>query len=127
MSNAEEFASAKDRESKIKIVQRIAKPYPNREAREFFEGAYSGANIRKPNPDGCDNKDCRKGYSGRVGIYEVLEFEKSVKRFINDASKPLVDMEDFLSDRGFVSMRMYGLVLVIMGTISYDDFDASVE
>lgn len=83
--------------------------------------------MRTANPSGCDHKDCRNGYVGRVGIYEVLEFDKSVRRFINDPTKPLVEMEDFLTDKGFVSMRMYGYVLILLGLVSHEDFDAAIE
>lgn len=36
-------------------------------------------------------------------------------------------MEDFLTDKGFVSMRMYGYVLILLGLVSHEDFDSAIE
>jgi type II secretory ATPase GspE/PulE/Tfp pilus assembly ATPase PilB-like protein len=53
---------------------------------------------------GCD-KCHNSGYKGRVGLYEVLEINESIRRLITDKTKSTDDI--------FVSARKQGLVLMI--------------
>jgi len=42
-----------------------------------------------------------------MGIYEALEFDRAIKKFIQNPEKPITEMEDFIIDKGFVTMKMY--------------------
>ena len=86
-----------------KIVEYLIKKtemYPNKESREEFMRLVKKPNVRIANDDGCRDENCRFGYSVmRTGIYEVLELDKSIRRFIQNPESKLIDLEDFLIDK----------------------------
>lgn len=105
--------------------------FPNRKERGLLDSLLANPNVRVAG-SGCghseDGATCRGGYlSVRTGIYEVLELDKSVRRKIQDPATRLVEFEDFLLDRGFVTLRMEGGFRVLEGNVSYQDLKASVD
>ena len=82
----------------------------------FTDDLLKGANIMKP--VGC--KQCRKGYSGRVGIYEVVKIDKSLSTAIlNGAS--VHELEAAADAAGFDNLRKSALKKCADGIISLEE------
>lgn len=111
-----------DSKKVVSYLLRKTEMYPNRPAREAFQELIKNPNIRVASSTGCRHENCRMGYSKmRTGIYEVLELDKSIRRFIQDPDSRLIDMEDFLADKGFITLRTCWFYHVLSGEIAYDD------
>ena len=82
----------------------------------FTDELLKDANIMKP--VGC--KQCRKGYSGRVGIYEVVKIDKSLSSAILNGANVL-ELEAAADAAGFDNLRKSALKKCADGIISLEE------
>lgn len=66
-------------------------------------------------PVGCP--ECREGYKGRVGIYEVLKIYPSISRIIMEDGNA-IQIKDEALKHGFRDLRRSGIMKVLQGTTS---------
>lgn len=74
-----------------------------------------GARLFAANPEGCGN--CRKGYRGRTGIYEVVRVTPTMSKLILDGRDSL-ELAAEARRQGFPSLRRAGLAKVMAGITS---------
>jgi len=86
-------------------------------ADEGFDAAdvARGAHLFAANPEGCGN--CRKGYRGRTGIYEVVRVTPTMARLILDGGDS-IELAAEARKAGFPSLRSSGLAKVLAGVTS---------
>ena len=82
----------------------------------FTEECLKGATIMKP--VGC--KQCRKGYSGRVGIYEVVKINKTLAGAILNGAN-VHELEAAAKDAGFDNLRESAIRKCAAGIISLEE------
>ena len=82
----------------------------------FTDDMLKSANIMKP--VGC--KQCRKGYSGRVGVYEVVKVTKELSNAILNGAN-VHELEQAARDAGFYDLRKAALVKCAQGIISLEE------
>ena len=82
----------------------------------FTDELLKDANIMKP--IGCSQ--CRKGYSGRVGIYEVVKIDKSLSSAILSGAN-IHELEAAADAAGFDNLRKSALKKCIAGVISLEE------
>ena len=82
----------------------------------FTDELLKTANIMKP--VGC--KQCRKGYSGRVGIYEVVKINKKLSGAILNGAN-VHELEAAAQDEGFDNLRTSALKKCAQGIISLEE------
>lgn len=82
----------------------------------FTDELLKDANIMKP--IGCNQ--CRKGYSGRVGIYEVVKIDKSLSSAILSGAN-IHELEAATDAAGFDNLRKSALKKCIAGVISLEE------
>lgn len=66
-------------------------------------------------PQGCEN--CNAGYSGRIGIYEVVKITPALQKIIMQGANSL-DINTQIRKEGFMSLRAAGLLKVMQGVTS---------
>ncbi len=71
-------------------------------------------------PVGCDQ--CRDGYKGRVGIYEVMKVTPRIARIIMEEGNS-IEIADASRAEGFPDLRRSGLVKVMSGITSLQEMD----
>jgi len=69
-------------------------------------------------PVGCEN--CKGGYKGRVGIYEVVKNTPSLQRIIMEDGNS-IDIAAQMRKDGFNDLRRSGLIKVIQGVTSLEE------
>lgn len=69
-------------------------------------------------PVGCDN--CKGGYKGRVGIYEVVKNTPALQRIIMEEGNS-IDISLQMRKDGFNDLRTSGLVKVMQGVTSLEE------
>ena len=74
-----------------------------------------GARLFTANPEGCGN--CRKGYRGRTGIYEVVRVTPVMAKLILDGGDS-IELAAEARNAGFPSLRSSGLAKVLAGVTS---------
>ena len=74
------------------------------------------ANILKPG--GCDN--CRDGYKGRVGIYEVVRVTPKLANLIMEHGNSL-QIKEQADAEGFNDLRKSALMKVAQGVTSLEE------
>ncbi|MDO4449616.1 MAG: type IV-A pilus assembly ATPase PilB [Moraxella sp.] len=67
---------------------------------------------------GCS--ECREGYKGRVGIYEVLKIYPSISRIIMEDGNA-IQIKDEALKYGFRDLRRSGIMKVLQGTTSIQE------
>jgi type IV pilus assembly protein PilB len=82
----------------------------------FKEDMLAEANIMKP--VGCDN--CRDGYKGRVGIYEVVRITPNIARLIMEEGNSL-QIHEQAQTEGFNDLRMSALEKAAQGLTSLEE------
>ena len=82
----------------------------------FTDELLKTAQIKRP--VGC--KQCRKGYSGRVGIYEVVKITRSIAAAILNGANVL-ELEKAASEAGFANLRESALKKCAEGIISLEE------
>lgn len=71
-------------------------------------------------PVGCDQ--CREGYKGRVGIYEVMKVTPRIARIIMEEGNS-IQIADAAKEEGFPDLRRSGLVKVMAGVTSLQEMN----
>lgn len=69
-------------------------------------------------PVGCS--DCREGYKGRVGIYEVMKVSPDISRIIMEEGNA-IDIKDAAVKNGFRDLRHSGILKVLHGVTSIQE------
>ena len=91
-------------------------PKPALKELGFTDDMLKTANIMKP--VGC--KQCRKGYSGRVGVYEVVRVTKDLSTAILKGAN-VHELEQAARDAGFYDLRKAALIKCAQGIISLEE------
>ncbi|MDA0891361.1 MAG: type IV-A pilus assembly ATPase PilB [Proteobacteria bacterium] len=82
----------------------------------FTDDILKTATINKP--VGC--KQCRKGYSGRVGVYEVVKVNKDIAGTILNSAN-VFELEKVVRAAGFYDLRTAALKKCAAGIISLEE------
>lgn len=69
-------------------------------------------------PVGCDN--CKGGYKGRVGIYEVVKITPALQRIIMEEGNS-IDIDNQMRKDGFNDLRTSGLLKAMQGVTSLEE------
>lgn len=69
-------------------------------------------------PVGCN--ECREGYKGRVGIYEVMKVTHDISRIIMEDGNA-IDIKDAALKNGFRDLRRSGILKVLQGITSIQE------
>lgn len=107
------------------IAQRLARRLcPHCKIEDDDQAIYHHLNIDanhrlfKANPNGCN--ECNQGYSGRVGIYEVMPFTDTLKASL--ISRPnAIEVEALAKQEGMQTLRDSGLEKLLSGVTSYQE------
>lgn len=82
----------------------------------FTDEMLSDAQVYQP--VGCN--ECKQGYRGRVGIYEVVRITESISRIIMENGNS-IEISDAARKAGFDDLRMSALKKVAQGVISLEE------
>ncbi|EED6694027.1 type IV-A pilus assembly ATPase PilB, partial [Salmonella enterica subsp. enterica serovar Virchow] len=64
--------------------------------------------------------ECRDGYKGRVGIYEVMKVTPEIARIIMEDGNA-IEIKDAALKQGFRDLRRSGILKVLKGTTSIQE------
>ena len=89
----------------------------------LLEMGFTEADLQQPEfqiyePVGCN--ECREGYKGRVGIYEVMKVTPEISRIIMEDGNAL-EIADASARAGFNNLRRSGLIKVMQGVTSLQE------
>ncbi|CAM4179382.1 type IV-A pilus assembly ATPase PilB [Acinetobacter pragensis] len=89
----------------------------------LLEMGFTEDDIKNPDfqiyqPVGCP--ECREGYKGRVGIYEVMKVIPEISRIIMEDGNAL-QIADAAAQAGFNNLRRSGLMKVMQGVTSLQE------
>lgn len=74
--------------------------------------------LYRANPDGC--AECNKGYKGRMGVYEILQFNDEIRDIVNrNGNKAMIRFA--AKQAGMVPLKDYSLKLVKDGYSTLDE------
>lgn len=112
------------------IAQRLArrlckncKKPTNVPKQSLLEMGFTEEDLANPDnviyePVGCS--ECREGYKGRVGIYEVMKIYPSIARIIMEDGNA-IQIKDEAMKHGFRDLRRSGIMKVLQGTTSIQE------
>ncbi|WP_227430241.1 type IV-A pilus assembly ATPase PilB [Psychrobacter sp. I-STPA6b] len=69
-------------------------------------------------PVGCS--ECREGYKGRVGVYEVMKINEDISRIIMEDGNA-IEIKDAAVKNGFRDLRRSGIMKVLQGLTSIQE------
>ncbi|MES1966038.1 type IV-A pilus assembly ATPase PilB [Psychrobacter sp. AH5] len=89
----------------------------------LLEIGFTNSDLDNPNnliyePVGCN--ECREGYKGRVGIYEVMKVNQDISRIIMEDGNA-IDIKDAALKNGFRDLRRSGIMKVLQGVTSIQE------
>ena len=89
----------------------------------LLELGFTDADLDSPEniiyePVGCN--ECREGYKGRVGIYEVMKVTPDISRIIMEDGNA-IDIKDAALKNGFRDLRRSGVLKVLQGVTSIQE------
>lgn len=89
----------------------------------LLEMGFTEADLQNPEfqiyePVGCN--ECREGYKGRVGIYEVMKVTPEISRIIMEDGNA-IEIAEASARAGFNNLRRSGLVKVMQGVTSLQE------
>ncbi len=89
----------------------------------LIEIGFTDSDLDNPNsliyePVGCG--ECREGYKGRVGIYEVMKVNQDISRIIMEDGNA-IDIKDAALKNGFRDLRRSGIMKVLQGITSIQE------
>ncbi len=126
--NLDKFQKISWREKQIEFLLELYSEYPNVELRKEFEWYIEQANFRTVNPKGCEHENCVFGYMNKqMMIVEWLRIDSALKRYIQDPETKIIDIDKFLWDKWFITMKMYGYLLAVQWLVSLDSVKEVVE
>jgi type IV pilus assembly protein PilB len=76
------------------------------------------ANIYQANPKGCS--ECNNGYSGRVGIYEVMTFNRQLAQAVADGAS-IQQIESAAQQNGMQTLKESGIEKLCQGVTSLQE------
>lgn len=112
------------------IAQRLArrlckacKKPVNIPRKSLLELGFTDSDLDNPEniiyePVGCS--ECREGYKGRVGIYEVMKVTPDISRIIMEDGNA-IDIKDAALKNGFRDLRRSGILKVLEGVTSIQE------
>lgn len=112
------------------IAQRLARRLCNNckkpvdiPRKSLIELGFNDSQLDEPNniiyePIGCG--ECREGYKGRVGIYEVMKVSPDISRIIMEDGNA-IDIKDAALKNGFRDLRRSGVLKVLQGLTSIQE------
>lgn len=112
------------------IAQRLArrlckncKKAINVPRQSLLELGFTDADLDDPDnviyePVGCN--ECREGYKGRVGVYEVMKVSPDISRIIMEDGNAM-DIKDAALKNGFRDLRRSGILKVLQGVTSIQE------
>ncbi|TXD96831.1 type IV-A pilus assembly ATPase PilB [Psychrobacter frigidicola] len=91
--------------------------------KSLLELGFSEVDLDNPDnviyePIGCG--ECRDGYKGRVGIYEVMKISPDISRIIMEDGNA-IDIKDAALKNGFRDLRRSGILKVLQGVTSIQE------
>ena len=86
----------------------------------FTEQDLSNPDLQIFQPVGCS--ECREGYKGRVGIYEVMKVTPEISKIIMEDGNAL-QIAAASEKLGFDNLRRSGLIKVINGLTSLQEIN----
>ncbi len=89
----------------------------------LFEMGFTDEDLDNPKnviyePVGCD--ECRDGYKGRVGVYEVMKVNQDISRIIMEDGNAM-DIKEAAIKNGFRDLRRSGIMKVLQGLTSVQE------
>ena len=89
----------------------------------LLEIGFTQADLSNPDniiyePVGCS--ECREGYRGRVGIYEVMKINDDISRIIMEDGNA-INIKDAAIKNGFRDLRRSGILKVLQGVTSIQE------
>ena len=84
----------------------------------FTEEDLASPDFQLYQPIGCS--ECREGYKGRVGIYEVMKVTPEISRIIMEDGNAIA-IADASNKAGFNNLRRSGLIKVMQGVTSLQE------
>lgn len=89
----------------------------------LLEMGFTESDLQNPEfqiyePVGCN--ECREGYKGRVGIYEVMKVTSEISRIIMEDGNA-IEIAEASTRAGFNNLRRSGLVKVMQGVTSLQE------
>lgn len=112
------------------VAQRLARrlchhcKIPTKAAKlSLLEMGFTALELENPHyviydPVGCS--DCRNGYKGRIGIFEVMKMNDSIAQIIMQGGNA-IDIKDAAIVNGFRDLRRAGIVKVLEGIIGVEE------
>ena len=86
----------------------------------FTEQDLADPDFKIYQPIGCN--ECREGYKGRVGIYEVMKVTPEISKLIMEDGNAL-QIAEVSAKQGFNNLRRSGLIKVINGLTSLQEIN----
>ena len=86
----------------------------------FTEQDLADPDFKIYQPIGCN--ECREGYKGRVGIYEVMKVTPEISKLIMEDGNAL-QISEVSAKQGFNNLRRSGLIKVINGLTSLQEIN----
>ena len=91
--------------------------------KSLLELGFTDAQLDSPEnviyePVGCG--ECREGYKGRVGIYEVMKVSPDISRIIMEDGNA-IDIKDAALKNGFRDLRHSGILKVLQGVTTIQE------
>lgn len=91
--------------------------------KSLLEMGFTEADLDNPDniiyePVGC--AECREGYKGRVGVYEVLKITPEISRIIMEDGNA-IQIKDVALTQGFRDLRRSGIMKVLQGLTSIQE------
>ena len=92
-------------------------------AQSLLEMGFTQEDLDNPDnviyePVGC--AECREGYKGRVGIYEVMKVTPEISRIIMEDGNA-IQIKDVAMTQGFRDLRRSGIMKVLQGVTSIQE------
>ena len=82
------------------------------------------SSVFQANKEGCD--DCNKGYVGRVGIYEVMQFSREIAEALMQNATSL-QLEDIAASQGMQRLRESGIDKLVAGITSLTELQRVLQ
>ena len=123
--NFEKIKKLKTKSEIKKFILGLVKNFPYPEDREYIENEIKNWKIKLANTNWC--QFCKEWYKGRIMVLEILEIEKSIKRFIQDDSMKLIDLEKYLLDKWFINMEIYWKILALRGQTTIEKVEELID
>ncbi len=103
-----------------RLCQRCRRALPDGPELRRQVMAPPGVHVQVYGPVGCMGCN-HTGYSGRVGIFELIEADDELTDFVKDESVSRVRLREYLEKRGYMGLARNGYALVRQGITSIEE------